>query len=115
MKARIVNEKKVNIINDLRNGGKMVLVRSLFDRHGICTGFLLHIGKVIRQNFHMNSTMVVTDLGFDSRDTFNAIEDYLRNADNVFCTDNTAIEFIGKVIDSSNELNRNDYEITLYN
>lgn len=114
MKARVIKEKKENVINDLRNGGKMVLVRSNFDRHGNCTGFYIHIGKVIRQDFHINSTMVVTDLGFDNRDTLNAIEDIIRDIDNIFCSDETAVKFMNKVISTSDTIDKSKFELVRY-
>ena len=114
MKARVITENKENIINDLRNGGKMILVRSGYDKHGICTGFVIHIGKVIKQNFHQNKAMVVTDLGFDNRDTLNDIEDILRDIDNIFCSDETAVKFMNKVIITSETIDKNKFELVRY-
>ncbi len=114
MKARVIKEKKENFINDLRNGGKIVLVRSGFDKHGICTGFIIQIGKVIRQNFHQSKAMVVTDLGFNNRDTLNAVEDIIREVDNIFCSDETAVKFMNKVISTSETIDKSKFEVVRY-
>ena len=47
MKARIIQDKKSNVTNDLRNAGKMMIVKSVFDENDKCTGLLLYIGESI--------------------------------------------------------------------
>lgn len=111
MKARII---KQNIINDLRNGGKMMIVKSVYDSNNKCTGLLFHIGESTGDYFLQKNTMVVTDLGFDNQDTINAIEDVLIGIDNVFCCDANALKFVDQVVSTSKRIDKSDIKLVSY-
>ena len=114
MKARIIQDTKSNITNDLRNAGKMMLVKSVFDKRNKCTGLLLHIGESIGGYFLQKNTMVITELGFESKETITAVEDLLVDYSNVFFCDATALKFMNRVVSASSRIDKNDIELVRY-
>lgn len=114
MKDRIIREKKEKIENDIRNGGNIMIVKSNLDKHNKCTGFIIHSGYILGDNFHNKNTMVITELGFENQETMNTIDNILQKTDNVFCCDEIAVKFMNRAIRVSKTIDKSEVEMVSY-
>ena len=58
--------------------------------------------------------MVVTDLGFESKETITSVEELLVAYNNVFFCDAIALKFIDRVVSSSSRIDKSDIKLVRY-